>query len=291
MYPMNRLAPFCFALALVVPAVSARADHPSGATSRDIVLLQDDLENLDDTVSTLDPADSRTAEFRRRERRIQENVVAMRTLIERHRRNNRAGLGASKASVDTLRADIRQLQEDIDRAYAGRYSSRDAMLPRGTQVHVRLEEPLSSRTARVEDRVEARVELPIRDESGRVVIPAGSRVLGTVTNVDRAQRPARGGKLDLRFDSVEVGSRRFDMRSRLVSVDDELDRGQTAKRAGIGAALGGLLGGILEGKAGALVGLIVGGAGGIASSKGEDVELPAGTVITVELDEPLSAAF
>ncbi len=287
---MNRFIAFIFVLALIGPAASARADHPRGATSQDLVLLQDDLENLEDVLSTLDPADSRTADFRRREQRLQTRVVNLRTQIERHRRNESAGLGASKATVDDLRANIRSLHDDIRQAYSGRYGTRELSLPRGTQVHVRLDQALSSRTARVEDRVDARVELPVRDDSGRVVIPAGSRVWGTVADVDRAQRPARGGEIDIRFDSVEVGSQRLDIRSRLVSIDDQAVRGQQAKRAGIGAALGGLLGGILEGKAGALVGIVVGGAGGIVSSKGEDVELPAGTVVTVELDEPLSAS-
>jgi hypothetical protein len=290
---MNRFVSFffVFVLAIMLPAVSARADHPTGATSQDIVLLQDDLENLDDVLATLDPADSRTTDFRRRERQIQDRVVALRTQIERHRRNDNTGLGASKAVVDDLRVDIRSLQNDIHRTYAGRSPAGELMLPRGTQVHVRLDEAVSSRTARVEDRVDARVELPVRDGSGRVVIPAGSRVWGTVADVDRAQRPARGGEIALRFDSVEVGSQRLDMRSRLVSVDHDVDRGKTAKRAGIGAALGGLLGGILEGKTGALVGIVVGGAGGVVSSKGDDVELPAGTVVTVELDEPLRASL
>jgi hypothetical protein len=287
---MKPFISLCLGLALMVP-VAARADHPGGATTQDLVMLQDDLENLEDTLATLDPADSRTAGFRDRERRLQDRVVTLRSQIERHRRNDNAGLGASKASVDDLRVDIRRLQNDVHATYAGRYPSGAMTVPRGTQVHVRLEEAVSSRTARVEDRVDARVELPVRDASGRVVIPAGSRVWGTVVDVERAQRPARGGEIEMRFDSVEVGNQRLGMRSRLVSVEDDLDRGDTAKRAGVGAVLGGLLGGILEGRTGALLGVLIGGAGGVVSSKGEDVELPAGTVLTLELDEPLRASL
>jgi hypothetical protein len=140
----------------------------------------------------------------------------------------------------------------------------------------------------MEDRVEGVVDAPVRDASGRVAIPAGSRVVGTVTRVQRADRPLHGGELDLVFDSVYVGNTRMDLRGRVVGFEDVNNDGRTAKRTGIGAALGGVLGGILGGTKGALIGIAVGGGGGFVSSK-DDVDLPAGTVVTVELDRPLSA--
>jgi hypothetical protein len=48
-----------------------------------------------------------------------------------------------------------------------------------------------------------------------------------------------------------------------------------------------VLGGILGGKKGALLGVIVGGGGAVAATKGDDVELPAGTIVTLRLDRPL----
>jgi hypothetical protein len=156
-------------------------------------------------------------------------------------------------------------------------------------VQVRLEDSLSSRTARLEDRVEATVDYPVRDSSGRIIIPAGSRVTGTVTRVQRAQRPLRGGELDIAFDSIYIGNTRYDLRGRVVSIDEDIDRGDTAERAGIGAVLGGVLGGLLGGTKGALIGLVIGGGGGVVSSRGDEVELPAGTILTVSLDRPISA--
>ena len=67
-----------------------------------------------------------------------------------------------------------------------------------------------------------------------------------------------------------------------------MDKSSTGQRAGIGAALGTLLGGVIGGSKGALVGLVVGGAGGAISSKGEDVELPEGTNLTLRLEQPIS---
>lgn len=285
---MNRFALIFLGLALLLPAAPAMADHPGGATARDIRLLQDEIENLDDLLATL-PADSRSADFQRREGQIRDDVVALREQIRLHRRDNREGYGASKEAVEDLRERIRVLESDINRSYASRYPAGDLAIPEGTQLQVRLEEPLSSRTARMEDRVEATVDLPVRDSSGRMLIPAGSRVVGTVTRVQRAQRPLRGGELEMAFDSIYLGSTRYDIRTRLVSVDDDLDRGGTAERAGIGAVLGGVLGGLLGGTKGALIGLVIGGTGGVVSSKGDDVDLPAGTILTLSLERPLSA--
>jgi len=287
---MKRFALILLGLVLLLPAAPVRADHPGGATARDIRLLQDDLENLDELVAQLDPADSRTSDFRGRERRIQDDVVALRDAMQRHRADNREGYGASKQAVEDLRQEIRTLESDLDRSYASRHPSRDMTLGEGSRVQVRLEEPVSSRTARVEASVEATVDYPVRDSSGRTVIPAGSRVVGTVTNVQRAQRPLRGGQLDLTFNSIYLGSTRHDVRGRVVSIDENVDRGKTAGRAGIGAVLGGVLGGILGGSKGALIGVVIGGTGGVVSSRGEEVELPAGTILTLQLDRPLTTA-
>ena len=285
---MKRIAFILLGLGLLLPAAAARADHPEGATPRDIRLLQDDLENLDNVVAQLDAGDSRTPEFRRREQRLQDEVVALRDEMQRHRRDNTEGYGASKQAVDNLRQDIRSLQGDIDRAYAGRYSG-DYTLGEGTRLQVRLENPISSKTARIEDRVEATVDYPVRDGSGGMAIPAGSRVVGRVASVQRANRPLHSGELDIAFDTLYIGNTRYDLRGRVVSLDQDVDRGDTAKRAGIGAVLGGVLGGILGGTKGALAGIVIGGAGGVVSSKGDDVELPAGTVMTVQLDRPINA--
>jgi len=284
---MKRYALLLCGLAFLGPAAPARADHPGGATRADVRMLQDDLENLDDTLATMDPNDGRTADFRRREDQIQNDVTRLRDEMQLHRDNPDEGFGASKAAVDDLRQRIRTLDEDIDRTSSTRLGSGDRNVAEGTRMYVRLEQPLSSRSARLEDRVEGRIDAPVRDGSGRVAIPAGARVVGTVRNVQRADRPMHGGQIDVAFDALYVNNTRTDLRGRVVAIDEDNDN-RTAKHTGIGAALGGVLGGILGGTKGALLGIAVGGGGGFVSSK-DDVELPAGTVVTVQLDGPLAA--
>jgi hypothetical protein len=122
-----------------------------------------------------------------------------------------------------------------------------------------------------------------------VVIPAGTRVRGVVRRAERAERPARAGSLDLAFNTLLYDDNsRVDMSARVVAVKENLDRSESAQRAGIGAALGAVLGSVIGGKKGALVGILVGGAGGLAAAKGEDVEMPEGTILGLTLDRPLT---
>jgi hypothetical protein len=175
------------------------------------------------------------------------------------------------------------LRNEVDRTLdRGGATTGSITVPDGTEFAVRLEQPVSSATARREDRVDASVAESVRVD-GRVVIPAGATIRGIVTNVEPARRPSNGGRLEITFDQVETANgRRADIRSRVVSIEEE---GLSKKRAGIGAALGGILGGILDGKQGALIGVLVGGGGAVVGSKGGEVELPAGTVLNVRVDQ------
>ena len=60
------------------------------------------------------------------------------------------------------------------------------------------------------------------------------------------------------------------------------------EKIGIGAGAGAILGAILGGAKGALAGILIGGGGTIAATEGKDVELPAGTVLRVRMDAPLT---
>src|SRR5688572_22033354 len=161
-------------------------------------------------------------------------------------------------------------------------------LPEGTEMQVRLDTPLTSRTARPEDRFESTVIRGVLLDN-RVAIPAGTKVRGTVVSAEPAERPAKGGKLDLAFNSLQLDDNtRVDVRSRVVSIHENIDRSQTGEKAGMGAALGALLGSVVGGRRGALLGLIVGGAGGAITTKGEEVELPEGTILTLRTERPVT---
>jgi hypothetical protein len=279
---MKKLA--LLSLVIGMGAATAFADHPTGATGADVRSLQIDLDRLDDSLSQVSDSHPRSGEFRRRENELRNQLTTLRTQVRRHRENNREGLGASQAEVEAVRQDVVALREEVDRSLdRADYPSTDTIgVPAGTEIAVRLEQGISSATARREDRVDASVAESVR-VGGRVVIPAGATIRGIVTNVEPARRPSNGGRLDLTFDQVEMANgRRADIRSRVVSVEES---GVSKKRAGIGAALGGILGGILDGGKGALIGVLVGGGGSVVGSKGGEADLPAGTILNVRLDQ------
>lgn len=285
---MKKLAALPAALLLALAAVPAAADHPGSATTADIQRVQADLYNLEEAVRNLPTTHARYTEFKDRTEEVRENVTFLRVQIRRHQRTNGEGLGASVDDVNWVRQEIRALHDDVLNATNRRWSSGSMTLPEGTEMQVRLDTPLSSRTARAEDRFEGTVMVPVYVDN-RMVVPAGARVRGTVVSAEPADRPARGGKLDLAFNTLELeDNTRVDVRSRVVSISESIDRSETGQKAGIGAALGALLGSVIGGKKGALLGLIVGGAGGAITSRGEEVELPEGTILTLRTERPVT---
>jgi hypothetical protein len=158
-------------------------------------------------------------------------------------------------------------------------------VPAGTEFDVRLNEPLSSETATVEQRFDAVTAADIF-EDGNLLIPAGSRVRGVVSSVDRASRTDRRGEMTLAFDQITIGGRNYAMRGTLTQVL-EADKDNEVAKIGGGAGVGAIIGGILGGLKGAILGAVIGAGGTIAATEGSDVKLDAGTILRLRLDEPL----
>jgi hypothetical protein len=161
-------------------------------------------------------------------------------------------------------------------------------IPVGTEFDVRLQNPLSSKTAQVEDRFEATTMVDLVDERGRVLVPSGSVMRGIVSSVNKATRTDRKGSLTVAFDRVTINGRSHPMRATVTqALESEGIKGEAGK-IGIGAGAGAIIGAILGGAKGALAGILIGGGGTIAATEGKDVELPVGTTLRVRLDSPLA---
>jgi hypothetical protein len=163
-------------------------------------------------------------------------------------------------------------------------------IPVGTEFDVRLQSSLSSRTSLPEDKFDVTTMVDLQDERGRVLVPAGSTMRGTVTSVTKATRLERTGRLTVSFDRLTINHRSYPIRATVTqALESEGIRGE-AERIGIGAGAGAILGAILGGAKGALAGILIGGGGTIAATEGKDVDLPAGTVLRVRFDTPLTLA-
>jgi type IV secretion system protein VirB10 len=180
----------------------------------------------------------------------------------------------------------------------------------GTKIPLRLINAVSTKTASEGDRIYLQTAFPIMSE-GRIVIPPGSAVTGTVTSVKRPGRVKGRGELYLRFDSLSLpnGVTR-DFKSRPGGLDGDtgatLDReegkiqspgtkGDDARKAGqaagTGAAIGSIAGSVGgRGAMGAGIGAAAGAAGGLAGvllSRGEETVLPRGAIIEMVTDRPI----
>lgn len=173
----------------------------------------------------------------------------------------------------------------------------------GTRIPLSLINSISTKNAAEGDRVYLESAFPIT-VNGRIVIPPGSYVTGTVTQVKRAGRVKGKAELYLRFDSLMLPNgvtREF--KSRLGSVDgragEEFDRREgkikgegdkagDAQKVGEAAAAGASIGAIAARTAGgAGIGAAAGAAAGLAGillSRGPDAVLPRGTTVEMVLD-------
>ncbi len=185
--------------------------------------------------------------------------------------------------LETLR--VRATGQKVSAAPAIGEPDRIFRLPVGTQLDVRLQTPIHSGSAKVEQRFDA-TTVGDYTERGQVVLPAGSLVRGFVSSVRVAGKIDRRGSLTLSFDEVRVGDRTYRLRASVVQALDG-KMAEDASRIGAGAVVGAIIGGLLGGGKGALVGVLVGGGGTIASTEGADVDLTAGTILRIRLDQPL----
>jgi len=166
-------------------------------------------------------------------------------------------------------------------------------VPAGAEIHLALDMPVGSSASRAGDTFTARVTDPIV-AGDRVALPAGSVVHGHVSDAVPARKglSQKGGSLGLSFDRVVTPSGTGTPMSAALSSIAPKSTKKTAGAIGGGAAGGALLGRLLgKSTKDAAVGALIGGALGTgiaAGTRGEDVEFPAGSPLTIKLDRSLT---
>ncbi|AMY12535.1 hypothetical protein LuPra_05812 [Luteitalea pratensis] len=162
-------------------------------------------------------------------------------------------------------------------------------VPADTSLRVSLVTAVASDTSAVEDKVTGSI---VRDVivDGEPVIPAGSRVHGEVTLAQPSAKVKGRAALTLRFHTVTIGSRSYDIAAAPIRREAEGTKKKDARDIGIGAGAGAVIGGIIGGGKGAAIGAGVGGGAGatkVLVTKGAEVRLPSGTIVTTHLGSPL----
>jgi len=167
----------------------------------------------------------------------------------------------------------------------------DLTVPVNAVLGLQIERTITSESARVEDRVEARVARDVR-VSDRVAIPAGALVQGSVMEVDRGGKVKGQARLGIRFHTIVLSDgTRLNIKTDAVIREGQSPTKESAARIG-GAAIGGaILGAILGGSKGAAIGGATGAAGGTAATLATDRNpalLSAGTTVSVRMQEPVT---
>jgi len=156
---------------------------------------------------------------------------------------------------------------------------------------IRIDQSLSSATARQEDRVTASVSRDVI-VNGRTVLPAGTRLEGEVTLVQPGSKFKGRARLGIRFHTLVLADGlRVPIQTEALYRDGESAIGSTAVKVGSGATAGAILGGMLGGKRGAIIGAGVGAAGGTAAvltGDTKDALLESGTPLTMRVTSPVT---
>ncbi len=165
----------------------------------------------------------------------------------------------------------------------------DLVLAKESVIGLQIDNTVSSETARVEDRVDARVTRDVRS-GGMVAIPAGSKMQGSVTMVERGGKVKERARLGVRFHTLVLADgTRVPLQTETVIREGDSPTGESAAKIG-GAAVGGaIIGAILGGGKGAAIGGSIGAAGGttaVMAGSRNPATLNAGSTVTVRLSSP-----
>lgn len=191
--------------------------------------------------------------------------------------------------------------------------------PAGLTIPINLQTAISTQVAKPGDMIQATINQSVM--LGDSQIPAGSQVIGTITDASAGKYLGRAASLTVKFNRLRTpDGTETPITAHLVggigkyvdggSDSDDTLRGETWKTkvgqaairgavgAGTGAALGTAVGAIAGGGRGvgrgAWSGTAIGATAGVAQSlilrKGKEVTIPSGTAMQLQLDAPVSIA-
>jgi len=167
----------------------------------------------------------------------------------------------------------------------------------GTVLATAIDAEVNSKVNKAGETVTTTVKSDITDASGRVLIPAGSKVALLISEIHESENKGdKTGKLTLTPRTVEVHGQSYTVSGTAVALDRYLkDRptnaGDVAK-VGAGTAIGAVAGRVIGGNTkGAVIGGIIGGAIGTQraiQTQDRDVVVPAGSRVQLTLSQELA---
>ncbi len=176
--------------------------------------------------------------------------------------------------------------ENFDHQYNAAVAASDVMvLPLGTQLKVRLAQPLHSGKNKTGQSFEAILDENIVIKS-RTVLTRGTRITGTLVEVKGSGRVKGRAKMSLVLASMQVGSEKVAIETNMFTFEAEGTKGRDARRIGGATGIATGIGAIAGGGSGAAKGAAIGAAVGVGATvltKGTQVQFEAEQLISFDL--------
>jgi hypothetical protein len=126
---------------------------------------------------------------------------------------------------------------------------------------------------------------------GEVAIPSGAGVHGTVVDSKSPGKFKGEGVLSITLDAINIGGVPTQIATSTFSQTVKGKGKRTAVAIGGGTGVGALIGGLAGGGKGAAIGAVAGagaGTAGAAFTGNKDLQIPAETVVTFRLENPIT---
>ncbi|MGA2859482.1 MAG: BON domain-containing protein [Candidatus Sulfotelmatobacter sp.] len=164
------------------------------------------------------------------------------------------------------------------------------IIDQGTQLTIRLIDPIDSEKNQVGDTFHATLNAPLTSDAEEAV-PAGVEVVGHVVDVKSASKFAGQSVVVLLLDSLSSGGKTYSIQTDQYRKQGSSRGKNTAEKVGGGAVLGSIIGALAGGGKGAAIGAAAGagvGGGAQAASKSQQIKLPSETVLNFTLQAPVT---
>jgi type IV secretion system protein VirB10 len=187
-------------------------------------------------------------------------------------------------------------------------ASQEITLPSGTKIPLALKHAITTKSAHEGDAVYAETTFPVV-VNNQIIIPAGSYVQGSVSNVKRPGRVKGRAEILVHFNTLifpngytlllpgavdnvpGLEGGRMKSKDKEGTIQGDSTKGKDAARIAETAGTGGLIGAAADGGKGAAMGGAAGGVIGLATvlfSRGPDLRLDAGSTMETVLERPIT---
>jgi hypothetical protein len=179
---------------------------------------------------------------------------------------------------------------DANPAPPPRPAPRKFIIDQGTQITVRLIDPIDSEKNQTGDTFHATLNAPLTSD-GEQAVPAGVELTGHLVDVKSAGKFAGQSQVVLQLDSLSSGGKTYSLQTDQYKKTGSSRGKNTAEKVGGGAIVGSIIGALAGGGKGAAIGAAAGagvGGGVQAATKSQQIKLASETVLNFTLQAPIT---